>query len=321
MSINLVDIKHAYQKVQNDVTEATNGVAIPESMFNRFYGPLLQDTIQKKESEGIPHFISAYQGVQGVGKTVKTTAFKILLEHLGYEVEQFGIDDFYKTHDQLQNMKEGGNPFYRVRGLPGTHFDEGEGGLLDVLRKAKKGENFDILRFDKSAYNGQGDRANYVTEVRRPLDFIFFEGWCVGVPHVEPEKFMEIMEENPYVEGIFNELDPNRIHFREVLGHIQRYQDMWREFDYMTIMVAEDLRQVEDWRTEQEHRLKSTGKSGMSDDEIKEFIKPYITISQLFYSQDSDTKKDIDCILEIGLDHDPTRIIIPKREILITRES
>ena len=69
------------------------------------------------------------------------------------------------------------------RGLPGTHDVEL---ALTIFSKLRRGDHALIPRYDKSAYNGHGDRMDRScwTEVNkegeRKVEIVVIEGWCVG---------------------------------------------------------------------------------------------------------------------------------------------
>jgi len=94
------------------------------------------------------------------------------------------IDDLYLTHDGLvelaaQNLN---NKLWTGRGQPGTH-DVGLG--ADVLRRlrdinASPQSEVILPVFDKSKFNGEGDRLPGGVPVSGPVDVVIFEGWCVG---------------------------------------------------------------------------------------------------------------------------------------------
>ncbi|EJF63912.1 hypothetical protein BD309DRAFT_994608 [Dichomitus squalens] len=105
-------------------------------------------------------------------------------------VAVFSLDVLYLPQDGLVSLANAPlhNPILRGRSQPGTH-DVPLG--TEVLPKLK-GINgltgpdmqVELPSFDKSRYNGEGDRAPSGTIVRPPVDVALFEGWCVGnAPH------------------------------------------------------------------------------------------------------------------------------------------
>jgi D-glycerate 3-kinase len=54
-----------------------------------------------------------------------------------------------------------------------------------LLQKYEPGKEILIPRFDKSLFNGKGDRLekDKWTNVNYPLDILILEGWCLGFKH------------------------------------------------------------------------------------------------------------------------------------------
>jgi D-glycerate 3-kinase len=296
-----------FKKAQNEVKLATGGVVINDRIFKNFYLPLIKYYINDRKRKKIKTYIIGLQGFPGTGKTVLTALVKTYLKSLGYKTIGFSIDDFYRTCVERQKLfkKLKRNPFYRVRGLPGTHkFNR----LYNTLKKTKAGIGFKLPHFDKSLCQGEGDVASYATLIKERQDFIILEGWCVNMPYVEPKKFPLILLNNEYANKIFNELDPKHQYYKTVLNYIKKYQKIWRLLDNKTVMLGKNIRWIESWRIEQEKRMMARRKTGMSINKIKKFIRPYIPFSYLFYDKLLKNKRDINCLLVIGKNHLPEKI-------------
>ncbi len=98
------------------------------------------------------------------------------------------IDDFYLSHDEQVALAAShpNNRLLQHRGQPGTHDLELGLNTLHSLRRCQRTR---IPRYDKSAFNGQGDRVDPNTwiEVNPPVDVVFLEGWCVGFEPLSDE--------------------------------------------------------------------------------------------------------------------------------------
>jgi D-glycerate 3-kinase len=101
-------------------------------------------------------------------------------------IVQASTDDFYKTREELDFLAQGDNSLFHVRGNPGTIDTK----LMDstvqsLLQKYEPGREILIPRFDKSLFNGKGDRIEKEkwTKVDYPVDIVFLEGWCLGFKH------------------------------------------------------------------------------------------------------------------------------------------
>lgn len=222
-------------------------------------------------------------GIQGGQGTGKTTIVKLIEKHLKgkrFKVKSFSIDDFYKTWEERKKMqkKYPDNPFYRIsRGLPGTHRVED---LFSTLKKAKLGKPFDIPIFDKSLHQGKGDVLKKTIKVTRKQDFILFEGWCVGLPEVSTQKFVEICKRNKIdLKG----LDPKLKDHKIVLNFIKNYQKIWDLLDYTVMLKADSSEAHKRWRSLQEKRLKEKHGEGMSRKEIFSFVEPYLPFTYVCY--------------------------------------
>ena len=96
------------------------------------------------------------------------------------------IDDLYLPHDQQEALAKShpDNLFIQHRGQPSTHDVKLGKALFQAL--ASRETNIKIPSYDKSAFNGAGDRrpeSEWKTvnaERSKPIEVIVFEGWCVG---------------------------------------------------------------------------------------------------------------------------------------------
>lgn len=295
------------KKVKDEIKSATGGVVISDKIFKIFYLPLIQYYINDKKKKKRKTYIIGVQGGQGTGKTVLASLIKIYLTSKGYAAAAFSIDDFYKSNIEGKRFFKlrQKNPFYKTRGLPGTHKINK---LYRALKAAKSGRRFIIPRFDKSLHGGEGDITAQTTRINKRLDFVILEGWCVNMPFIRPENFPLVLSNNKYADKIFKELDPEKKHYKIVLNYVKKYQKIWKLLDNKTIMLGKNIKWIKEWRIEQEKRMKTRKKEGMTNKKIKEFIKPYIPFTYLFYDRIAKNKKSVNCLLTIGKNHLPEKI-------------
>jgi len=116
------------------------------------------------------------------------------------------------------------------------------------------------------------------------------------------------MARNDYVNEIFSEVDPDQDAYKLVLNYMEKYQPIWNLLDNRTLMLGEDITWIESWRIEQEARMLSIKGSGMTDNEIREFIRPYIPFTWLYYDEKSRSANNYDCVINVGKDHLPKAI-------------
>ena len=75
------------------------------------------------------------------------------------------------------------NPLLQVRGQAGTHDIELARQTLEQLKSASSDSSeVAVVRYDKSAHEGRGDRApaSKRQQVKGKVDVVLFEGWMLG---------------------------------------------------------------------------------------------------------------------------------------------
>jgi hypothetical protein len=104
-----------------------------------------------------------------------------LKDHLPLQCAAVSIDDFYLTRaDQVAvAAAHSGNQLLQVRGTFGTHDTALAVATLEALCAAGHGDTVKVPLYDKSAFQGQGDRAprDRWPVVAGPVDVVLFEGW------------------------------------------------------------------------------------------------------------------------------------------------
>lgn len=110
-----------------------------------------------------------------------------LLEKAPYHLHTvvISIDDFYLAHaDQVRlAATHSDNPLVQHRGQPSTHDLDLAISVLSSLRVRRE---VAIPSYDKSAFDGQGDRVpqdewiQLNRDGQPPIDVIIIEGWCLG---------------------------------------------------------------------------------------------------------------------------------------------
>ncbi|KAG7449667.1 P-loop containing nucleoside triphosphate hydrolase protein [Guyanagaster necrorhizus] len=228
-----------------------------------------------------PIFV-AIQGPQGSGKsylTGLTQKFLTDAPHL-LRVAVLSIDDLYLSHDDLVALalKHPFNPLWKGRGQPGTHDVELGIRILQSLREGR--ETVDIPRFDKSLFDGEGDRLpmDGSNSINPPIDIVIIEGWCMGFYPISQarlaEKWDGIWKEQKIALALQDELLESKECLQDINQVLKAYIDLWAFFDVFV-----------QWRLEQEHNMKaSNGGKGMSDDAVKSFVDRYIP-GYVFFGQ------------------------------------
>ena len=226
----------------------------------RLWLPLALDLAIARQELG-KTLVSGVLGGQGTGKSTLCIILKFILNALYFSVTNLSIDDLYLTYAERQALKLQ-DPRLIWRGPPGTH-DVNLG--LQVIEQCLQAGDEPILmpRFDKSAFDGSGDRT--IPEAITKPDILLFEGWFVGVKPIAESCF-----DHPPVPIITPAdkqfaLDNNQ--------RLQAYLPLWDKLDYLIVLYPEDYRLSKQWRTEAEHKMIALGKTGMSDAEIERFVE------------------------------------------------
>lgn len=98
----------------------------------------------------------------------------------------FSIDDLYLPHTEQEALaaSQPANPLVQHRGQPSTHEVKLGTDLFSSIASRKP--NVRVPSYDKSAFNGAGDRrpeSEWETcnrDGEKPVEVVIFEGWCVG---------------------------------------------------------------------------------------------------------------------------------------------
>ena len=203
-------------------------------------------------------------GGQGTGKSTLAAVLKLILNYLNYSTVTISIDDLYKTYsDRLKLQAE--DPRLIWRGPPGTHDVDLGLKVLEQCLQPNRSEPILIPRFDKSVHNGAGDRTT--PEPASKPDIVIFEGWFVGVRPIAESNFDSPPSPIVTAEDLQFARDNNQ--------RLKAYLPLWSKLDRLIVFNPIDYRLSQQWRKEAEHKMIASGKTGMSDSEIDEFVKYY----------------------------------------------
>ncbi|MEB3337586.1 MAG: glycerate kinase [Leptolyngbyaceae bacterium] len=246
--------------------------------------------------------IQGVLGGQGTGKTTLGAMLKLILAHLGYRMLSFSLDDLYKTYAERLALRSQ-DPRLIWRGPPGTHDVDLGLAVLTQLRQPHPQAAIAIPRFDKSAHGGAGDRTQ--AELVQAIDIVVFEGWFVGVQPIDPAHFAQAPA--PIITAA------DRAFAQDCNARLHPYLPLWQQLDRLIVLHPKDYRLSQTWRKQAEHHLQFSGKSGMTDAEIEQFVEyfwkalhPELFIQPLL--QDPDR---VDLVIEINPDHLPEGIYRP----------
>ncbi len=255
------------------------------------YQELAHQLAQKRENIGRP-IIQGILGGQGTGKTTLAKALISILEEMGYRAATLSLDDLYKTYCDRMALKQV-DPRFIWRGPPGTHDIDLGFSVLDAIRTSQN--PIVIPRFDKSAYNGIGDRTT--PEIVSNIDILLFEGWFVGVRPVEPTVFETAPPPIINVE--------HKTFARDINQLLSNYLPLWERLDSLIVLYPQDYRYSVQWRKQAEHDTIATGKPGMTDNQIEEFVNYFWRAlhPELFIKPLVASPQLVDLVIEINADH------------------
>jgi D-glycerate 3-kinase len=279
------------------------------SQEKKFYGDftcvyfpiteLISDLYQSRNSN--KPLILGFQAHQGCGKTTMTSAIALMLNNF-YDINSvnISIDDFYKTFEELNDLKKQ-KPEFKYRGPPGTH---DLSLAYEIFKKINENENnYSIPRYNKALRNGKGDRNDVGFEIKFPVEVLLFEGWFLGaLPkniNCESEKnfcikgeknnkkannnnnsrdfdFIEnsSIEENSNLKfnkdenksNNYNEKDSNSL-LSQSNKNLKEYENLWNQIDFFVSLKPEHFSLSKKWRIQAEKKMKG----GMDYRTIKDF--------------------------------------------------
>lgn len=232
-----------------------------EHNFSNLWLPLALNLAQTSQ-ELDRTFIQGVLGGQGTGKSTLCIILQLILQDLGFSVASLSIDDLYLTYDQRQALQEQ-DPRLIWRGPPGTHDVQLGLKVIEQCWQPDGTTEVSLPRFDKSLFNGAGDRIE--PEMTSQPDILLFEGWFVGVQPVAQNSF-----DNPPA-PIITESDKKFA--IDCNQRLQAYLTLWDKLDSLVVLYPEDYRLSQQWRTEAEEKMIAQGKTGMSSQEIAQFVE------------------------------------------------
>lgn len=254
-----------------------------------------------RESQSQP-LIQGILGGQGTGKSTLARLLCDLLTADGLRVVCLSIDDLYKTWGDRQRLQQI-DPRLRWRGPPGTHDIELG---IQTLQALQQGNGPVLLpRFDKSLHQGQGDRT--LPEPVSGADIVLFEGWFVGLRPIDPAAFDDAPP--PIVTAA------DRAFARDCNTRLADYLPLWNLLDGLIVLHPDDYRLSQQWRKQAEHRMTATGRPGMSDAEIDQFVEYFWRSLHpaLFYPPLLQASEQVDWVIEVLADRRVGRVYQGRR--------
>lgn len=224
-----------------------------------------QSINEKKRNQAL---VIGIHAPQGCGKTTLCDVLVHFLAEDDFNIASLSIDDFYHTHEKQREVsqKNSDNALLQCRGNAGTHDIELGERILQTLKYSTAINRCKLPRYDKSKFGGQGDRAQENTwpEIQTPVDLVLLEGWMLGFQHL-PE--------------LPDDRNPNIDLVNESMREYERWHDLIDA--WITIKVA-NIDQVYQWRMEAERKMIASGKDGMTEEQVMDFVGRYMPAYQTY---------------------------------------
>ena len=221
----------------------------------------------RSEEESREALLVGINGQQGCGKSTLCHYMKMLFRTASINAIDISVDDFYLTRSQQTQLasEHPHNRYLQPRGCPGTHDVTFGTEHLSALKNLRAGESLRIPKYDKSAFNGLGDRMN--TEkwptVRGPLDVILFEGWTLGFSQIE-------------------DFDNQDVALTDINARVKNYEPWNHMLDAFILLNPNELEYFLKWRVEAEANRRLAGEDGLSPEAADAYARLFIPCYEAF---------------------------------------
>ncbi|GAB1728918.1 hypothetical protein NU195Hw_g4950t2 [Hortaea werneckii] len=243
-----------------------------------------------------PPFFIGLNGVQGAGKTTLVTTLSTTLSSSPHNLPTvvLSIDDLYLPHDDQEALGKAHptNPLVQHRGQPSTHDVKLGAELFQSLLDKKT--NIKVPSYDKSAFAGAGDRRSQGqwdtvnVEDQPPIEVVIFEGWCVGfraLSDSEVEQKWKAAKADFESNGDSYEGQLGKLKLEDVIfinKKLREYDALTDQFGAFMQIDAEDTQYVYNWRLQQEAALRASKGTGMTDEQVVNFVNGYYPAYELY---------------------------------------
>ena len=256
------------------ISDFVENEALPDSYREdafEFFVPLV-DLIANRALDSEHTLYVGINGAQGTGKTTLGKLLVTLLSAREFRVANFSIDDFYLTQSERNQLAESQHPLLATRGVPGTHDISLLMTKFEELKNLKAEQVCELPRFNKAIDDRCGTED--WQKLIGPIDAVILEGWFVGAP---PQTTRDIelpinaLEKTEDADGSWRKYANYQL--------ADQYQSAFDQLDLLIMLKAPSFKQVSEWRSLQEEKLKKIGpidSPGIMDEEqLARFIQHY----------------------------------------------
>lgn len=244
-----------------------------------YFNPVLAWLIVQTQQRSRPLLVGI-NGAQGSGKSTLADYWVHCCSQQGLQACAVSIDDFYLTQVQRRELAQRVHPLLATRGVPGTHDVVQAQACFEALRASQMPVT--IPRFDK-AIDDPFPKTQWQT-LSKPLDIVFFEGWCVGSLAQSPAELSAPLN------ALEAEEDDQCLWRTYVNAQLAGpYWHLFSLLDVLVMLKAPSFKCVAQWRWEQEQKLRarlvgtdpSLQTGLMSEEEVRRFVTFYERITEV----------------------------------------
>lgn len=235
-----------------------------------------------------------------VGKTTITNKLVAALTGAPHNLQvlAFSTDDLYLPFQEQKALSQRypDNKLIEFRGLPGTHDIQLGASTFRAICEANQqmyssSKRFEhersvvaIPAYDKALNAGRGDQLprDQWPQAKIPLDVVLFEGWSLGFKSIrDPRLLLQMYQERstfpPYylAKHPFSSVDT-------VNRSLEAYEEWYSYLDVFVHLSAPHLNTIFDWRLEQEKDLWAKKGTGMTKDQVQEFVSRFMPAYEIY---------------------------------------